>query len=88
LLGVNPFQDIVRVYKPDPRVCQLAVERLGVEAGSISFQSANAWDAAGAASFGLRVVWVNRFAQRREHLPYEPDAEIPSLGDLPRLLGI
>jgi len=35
----------VGIYKPHPRVYQLAVERLGLEAGAIAFQSANAWDA-------------------------------------------
>ncbi len=46
----------VGVYKPHPRVYQLAVDKLGVAAENISFQSANAWDAAGAASFGFPVV--------------------------------
>ena len=77
----------VGVYKPDPRVYQLAVNELGMPAGQIAFQSANAWDAAGAASCGLRVVWVNRFNQRREHLPATPDAEIKSLDELPGWLG-
>jgi 2-haloacid dehalogenase len=35
----------VGVYKPDPRVYQLAVDRLGIPAPQISFQSSNAWDA-------------------------------------------
>ena len=77
----------VGVYKPDPRVYQLAVSELGVPAGQIAFQSANAWDAVGAANCGLRVVWVNRFNQRRERLPATPDAEIKSLDELPGWLG-
>ncbi len=77
----------VGVYKPDPRVYQLAVDKLGVPAEQIAFQSANAWDAAGAANCGLRVVWVNRFNQRRERLPATPDAEIKSLDELPGWLG-
>jgi 2-haloacid dehalogenase len=47
----------------------------------------NAWDAVGATAFGLRVAWINRFAQRPERLPYQPDTEIKSLADLPGLLG-
>lgn len=35
----------VRVYKPDPRVYQRAVDRLGIPSSQISFQSSNAWDA-------------------------------------------
>jgi len=42
----------------------------------------------GAANVGLRVAWINRFGQRRERLPSQPDAEIKSLADLPALLGI
>jgi 2-haloacid dehalogenase len=78
----------VGVYKPHPRVYQLAVDRLKVGAKRILFHSSNAWDVAGAATFGLRVVWVNRFGQRLERLPYGPDKEIESLESLPSLLGV
>ncbi len=80
--------ELVGVYKPDPRVYQLAVDRLGVEAKEIVFQSSNAWDAVGATSFGLKVAWINRFAQRRERLPFQPDIELKSLSELPALLGV
>lgn len=43
------------IYKPDARVYQLAVDRLGVAAGEICFVSTNGWDAAGAAHFGFNV---------------------------------
>jgi 2-haloacid dehalogenase len=76
------------IYKPDPRVYQLAVDGLAVEPARISFQSANAWDAAGAASFGFRVAWINRFNQRRERLPAGPDAELRTLAELPPLLAL
>jgi 2-haloacid dehalogenase len=33
----------VGVYKPDPLVYQLAVDRLGIAAAQISFRSSNAW---------------------------------------------
>ncbi len=78
----------VGIYKPDPRVYQLAVDRLGVPPSAISFQSSNAWDAAGAAAYGLAVVWINRYAQPAEHLPGEPRIELTSLRDLPARLGL
>jgi 2-haloacid dehalogenase len=78
----------VGIYKPDPRVYQLAVDRLGVTAAQISFQSSNAWDAVAAATFGMRVAWVNRFGQRRERLTAQPDAELHTLDELPPLLGL
>ncbi len=88
LLDASLSVEEVGIYKPDPRVYQLAVDRLGVAAERISFQSSNAWDAVGAATFGMRVAWVNRFGQRRERLTAHPDAEIDSLTGLPELLGL
>ncbi|MFC0385165.1 haloacid dehalogenase type II [Muricoccus vinaceus] len=79
--------DELRTYKPDPRVYQLAVDRLGVPAEAIAFQSSNAWDAHAAAAFGMRVVWCNRYEQRRERLPGTPVREIRSLTELPALLA-
>src|SRR6266853_6720599 len=76
----------VGAYKPDPRVYQLAVERLGRPAAAITFQSCNAWDAYAASAFGMKVVWCNRYAQRRERLPGSPDHEITTLADLPALI--
>jgi len=78
----------VGIYKPDPRVYRLANDRLNLQAKQIVFLSANAWDAVGAANAGLRVAWINRFGQRRERLPSQPDVEIKTLADLPALLGI
>ncbi len=74
------------VFKPHPSVYQLAVDRLGMPASAISFQSSNAWDAHAASAFGMRVVWCNRYGQRRERLPGAPDREIRSLAELPALL--
>lgn len=77
----------VGIYKPDPRVYQLAVDRTSVERAEICFLSSNAWDAYAAANFGFRVAWVNRFAREKERLPKEPEVMIGSLSDLPPLLG-
>ena len=75
------------VFKPHPSVYALATKRLGCEAGAISFQSSNAWDAYAASAFGMRVVWCNRYGQRAERLPGRPDREIRTLAELPALLG-
>lgn len=77
----------VGVYKPHPSVYQLAVDRLGVPAAAISFQSSNAWDAFAASAFWMQVVWCNRYGQRRERLPGAPDREVRSLAELPALVG-
>jgi 2-haloacid dehalogenase len=71
--GLEPLLDAVLsieeagVYKPDPRVYQLVVDRLGVAPAAVSFQSSNQWDAAGAAAFGFQVVSVNRSGQPAEY---------------------
>jgi 2-haloacid dehalogenase len=78
----------VGVYKPDPRVYQLAVDRLGVPPEAIAFQSSNAWDVHGAATFGLRPVWVNRFGAPPERLPGAAEHELRDLAGLPALLGL
>ena len=76
----------VGVYKPHPKVYQLAVDRLSVAARTIAFQSSNSWDAHAASAFGMQVVWCNRYNRRRERLPGAPDREISSLAELPTLV--
>lgn len=76
----------VGVYKPDPRVYRLAVDRTGAVAEEICFVSANAWDCNGSANFGFQNAHVNRFGQPEEVLPGEPRAIIKNLSELLPLL--
>lgn len=78
----------VGVYKPSRKVYQLAVDRLAVPKENICFLSSNAWDAYAASAFGMQVVWCNRYGQRGERLPGNPNDEIKNLDELPALLGI
>lgn len=78
--------DELGVFKPHRSVYQLACDRFDVAPRAVSFQSSNAWDAAGAATFGFRVAWVNRFDQASERLPDQPDAEIATLSELPPIV--
>ena len=87
LLDAVLSADAVGVYKTHPRVYEYALAQLGVRADEIAFQSSNAWDAFAASDFGMRVVWCNRYGQRRERLPGSPDHEVRSLAELPGLLG-
>ncbi len=79
--------DAVGVFKTHPRVYQYALDALCLPARAISFQSSNAWDAFAASDFGMRVVWCNRYGQRRERLPGAPDCEVRTLAELPGLLA-
>lgn len=74
------------IYKPSPRVYELAIDQYGPPPASISFQSSNAWDVAGAAYFGFRSVWINRLQQPAEVLPGHAKIELPDLNRLPEYL--
>ena len=77
----------VGVYKPHPSVYRLAADRLGIAANAIAFSSSNAWDAYAASAFGMRVVWCNRYGQKPERLPGNPDRVITSLEQFPTLVS-
>ncbi len=69
----------VGVFKPAPEVYAQACARLGLGREAILFLSANAWDAHGAASFGLRSLWVNRRGLAPERLAGELAGEVRDL---------
>ena len=48
--------------------------------------AASCRDAQAASAFGMRVVWCNRYGQRRERLPGTPDREVTTLAELPDML--
>ena len=79
--GVLSVED-VRAYKPDPRVYALATERFACAPHEIVFVSSNAWDAWGAARFGFRVAWCNRFGNAPEVLSPAPAIVISGLHEL------
>ncbi len=79
--------DEIKIYKPHPSVYQLACDRLLLDKSRICFVSANAWDAAGAANFGFRTVWLNRTAAAPDELPGDFSQVVRSLAELPRLLA-
>ena len=74
--------DELRVYKPSPKVYQLAVDKLGVDAAELGFVSANSWDAIGARAFGFWTCWVNRSGSSLDHLGVAPDITVSSLTEL------
>lgn len=77
--------DAIRIYKPDPRVYEIATTRYRVFPNAISFQSSNRWDVAGASQFGFRPVWINRTDAVDEYPDMKPAAV---LKDLKGLLGL
>lgn len=73
------------IFKPHPSVYQLACDELAMQPADIGFVSANGWDAAGAASFGFVVAWLNRRHEPVDRLPGRPEAQLRSLAELPAL---
>jgi len=74
--------DAAGIYKPSPRVYQLAVDRLRLEPADIAFVSANGWDAAGAKAFGFASFWINRSGYPVERHAPEPDFIVGSLANV------
>jgi len=78
--------DEVKIYKPSPRVYQLAAKKLGTAPEATGFVSSNAWDVAGAASIGLATFWINRGNQPPEELGFPADRVVTKLTELLPLL--
>lgn len=79
--------DDAGVYKPSPRVYQLAVDELKRTPDRIGFVSSNAWDAIGAKAFGFTVFWINRSGAPLDRHGPRPDRITASLAELPALLA-
>jgi 2-haloacid dehalogenase len=74
--------DEVEVFKPAPRVYEMAVTTLGIPKERIGFVSSNCWDAVGAKSFGFTVFWLNRVNAPVDRLGFKPDRIIGSLNEI------
>jgi 2-haloacid dehalogenase len=74
--------DDAKIYKPHPAAYTRVLEVLQVKREEVVFVSSNAWDAAGAKSFGFHVAWLNRTGQTFDELGQPPDFIIRNLGEL------
>ena len=77
----------VGIFKPDPRVYRLAIDKMGRDASKIVFVSSNAWDAFGAHNAGMRVVWCNRSGQPDEYGLRAHATELHELSTLPGVVA-
>ena len=83
----NLFDDIfsveeVKIYKPDPKVYDIPVNKYKVSKGEITFLSANTWDVSGAGNYGYNSIWVNRNNIIFDKLDYKPKNEVKNLKQL------
>jgi putative hydrolase of the HAD superfamily len=79
------------IGKPDPRIFQLVLHRLGAKPSQAVMVGDSLYrDVQGAQSAGLKGIWLTRQDNQREEADYlniTPDAVITSLSELPALLG-
>ena len=83
----NLFDDIfsveeVKIYKPDPKVYDMPVNKYKVSKGEITFLSANTLDVSGAGNYGYNSIWVNRNNSVFDKLDYKPKNEVKNLKQL------
>ena len=83
----NLFDDIfsveeVKIYKPDPKVYDIPVNKYKVSKQEITFLSANTWDVSGAGNYGYNSIWVNRNNSVFDKLDYKPKNEVKNLKQL------
>jgi 2-haloacid dehalogenase len=79
--------DEVKVFKPSPRVYELASAHLKTSKSSIGFVTSNSWDVNGAGSAGLTTFWIQRAAaDPAEELGYPAAHVVHLLTDLPALV--
>lgn len=74
--------ETVRRFKTDPSVYEIVTTSWRLYPSAVSFQSSNRWDAAGAAKFGFRTVWINRSNQPDEYTDCPTNLILPSLEGL------
>ncbi|HEX9312248.1 MAG TPA: HAD family hydrolase [Actinomycetota bacterium] len=86
-LDATVFSSEVGVRKPDPRIFQEALDRLGVEPPETVFVGDRLYDdVSGAQAVGMRSVLTRQFRQEDDP-EYAPDAMIVHLSELPKALG-
>ncbi|WP_295806203.1 haloacid dehalogenase type II [uncultured Nitratireductor sp.] len=74
--------EAVRRFKTDQSVYEMVTNTWRIYPETVSFQSSNRWDIAGARQFGFRTVWLNRTDQPDEYKDFPPDLILPSLDGL------
>lgn len=76
--SIHPLE----VFKTSPRTYQMVVNEWKIEPGTVSFQSSNRWDIAGATAFGFDCAWINRTGQPDEYTDLAPTRVLKDLNGL------
>jgi 2-haloalkanoic acid dehalogenase type II len=79
--------EMAKAYKPSPVIFNLALDRLGVNAGNVMHCSLASWaDVDGAKPVGMNVAWINRTADKLGPWQPRPDFEFKTLSPVRDLL--
>jgi len=87
LLDAVLSAESVGIFKPDPKVYQLAGKQFGLAGSQMAFVSSNPWDAFGAHAFGFKVFWINRIGAPAEYGLHGNVTELSDLSTLPDALA-
>jgi len=74
--------DDIGIYKPQPAVYQMALDKLVATVEDLIFFSSNQWDVSGASVFGLDACWINQYGETKEGLPFGDVVEVSSLKEI------
>ena len=76
----------VRAFKPDPRVYNLAHERVGAPREEILFVSSNSFDVVGARKYGFYTAWIKRLDGPLDPLGFTPNRIVTDFRELAELV--
>jgi 2-haloacid dehalogenase len=74
--------DSVRLYKPSPKVYQLALKHMQLKKRELLFVSSNSFDVSGAKNFGFKVCWISRLGIPLDPLGSRPDLVVQNFDEL------
>ena len=75
------------VYKPHPRIYEQASKKWGLKPADILHVAGAPFDVAGAKSFGMMTVWVNRTGEIYDEFEEKPDFVVRDFRELVNVVG-
>ena len=78
--------DGIEIYKPDPKVYEMVLDKFNCKKEEVLFISSNGWDIAGASKFGFTTLWINRNLIPKDRLTFMPNKITNNLSTIPNIL--
>ena len=74
--------DSIRTFKTSKQAYDLVTTTFRCFPDTVSFQSSNRWDIAGASAYGFRCIWINRAGEPDEYRDLAPVGQLKDLKGL------